>query len=293
MRLATGFFIYLDVIKLAVAHDPYFWGFVDPAPPAPAYLPSLIADTPFLLKWYRLLLGCSAIWLGLQSLMSVGPLIFAGLLGPESVGIRGEPWSNPPDSFGSIVNCLDRGLAGYWAGFWHQTFRRTFEAPATWLAKTLGIKLRSTPGVLLASICAFGISAILHMSGSFSELGDTQPLSGPGFFFATQPLGVLAQIFFTKALRTSGAAKMVPRWLGRIGNVSWALFVMYYTAPYLVEDFARGGVWLFEPLPFSPTRALGLAPAKEEALIGRFPFLLDGVVFPHNGSTWWETGLAL
>jgi hypothetical protein len=293
MQLALGFFLYLDFIKLAVVHDPYFWGFVDPAPPAPAYLPSLIADSPFLLKWYRLLLGCSAIWLGLQSLMSAGPLFFVGLLGPERIGIRGEPWSNPPDSFGSIMNCLDRGLAGYWAGFWHQTFRRTFEAPTTWLARTLGIKLRSTAGLLLASLCAFGISAILHMSGSFSELGDTNPFSGPGLFFISQPIGVLAQILFTKTLRASGTAKFVPRWLGRLGNVFWALFVMHFTAPLLVEDFARGGVWLFEPLPFSPTRALGLAPAKEEALVGRFPFLLDGIVFLHKSSTWWQTGLAL
>jgi hypothetical protein len=292
-KLFFGFVIILDILKLAVIHDRYFWGFVDPVPPAPAYLPSLIADSPFLLKWYRLLLGCGAIWAGISSIMVVGPLVYVGLLGPERVGIRGEPWANPPDAFGSLANVLDKGLAGYWAGFWHQIFRRTFEAPATKLMNALGIKPRSNAGLLVASACAFGVSALLHMSGSFTELGDTRPLSGPGLFFVLQPLGIFAQIFFVRALRASGLAKLVPRWLGRLGNFTWMMYFLYYTAPLLVEDFARGGVLLFEPLPFSPTRALGLAPAKEEAIVGRFPFLLDGVAFWHQGPTWWQSGLAL
>jgi hypothetical protein len=53
------------------------------------------------------------------------------------------------------------------------------------------------------------------------------------------------------------------------------------------DDFARGGVWLFEPIPVSPLRGLGFGQEGDRwwcwGHIG---------VGWYTGKHWWESGIA-
>lgn len=46
--------------------------------------------------------------------------------------------------------------------------------------------------------------------------------------------------------------------VGRLVRLVYVHVWFYHTAPLLMDDFARGGLWLYEPAPISPLRALGL-----------------------------------
>jgi hypothetical protein len=47
-----------------------------------------------------------------------------------------------------------------------------------------------------------------------------------------------------------------PTSIRRTTNVCFVAFWLYTTGPFLTDDFARSGVWLFEPLPVSFMRGL-------------------------------------
>lgn len=59
-------YLVLDLIKVAMMKDQYFWGFVSPTPPPPGYLPSVITRSSVLTKYYRLLLSLSGILVALN-----------------------------------------------------------------------------------------------------------------------------------------------------------------------------------------------------------------------------------
>jgi len=67
------------------------------------------------------------VWLGLQIALALGPLFFAGILGRNLICVRREPWFYP-DHYGNYSIVFDRGLAGWWGGWWHQMFRPGFDA---------------------------------------------------------------------------------------------------------------------------------------------------------------------
>jgi len=62
---------------------------------------------------------------------------------------------------------------------------------------------------------------------------------------------------------------------------------LYFTAPLLVDDFARGGIWLFEPVPFSLFRGLGLGSEGDG-----WWCCGGGLVEWRSGEGWWDTGIA-
>ena len=94
--------------------DTYFLGYINAA--APSYLPTAIRDSHILTKSYRLLLSLSAVYTALWAIFKLGPVFFCGILGPKWIGVRGEPWMNPLDMYGSFGLVLDKGLAGWWGG---------------------------------------------------------------------------------------------------------------------------------------------------------------------------------
>ncbi|KAI6851658.1 hypothetical protein KC358_g70 [Hortaea werneckii] len=157
--IAYGYFA-LDAIKTIMHNDPYFWGYMDAA--APHWLPDIVRQSYHLTKMYRMLLSLYAIYTALWYIFKLGPAFFCGILGPKRVGIRGEAWMNPYDMFGAYNNVLDKGLAGWWGGWWHQIFRFGFEAPAARLLELLGIEKRSLLGKLISLFVAFFLSGCLH-----------------------------------------------------------------------------------------------------------------------------------
>lgn len=192
-------------------------------------------------------------------------------------------------------------------GFWHQTFRFAFEAPTTALLAALGVSKRSGTGKVLSLCIAFFLSGCIHACGSYTQLGDTKPMR-PMCFFLLQGVGILLQMSMVQLLHKVGIAGQAPKSVCRLTNF-FAVFVwMYFTAPLLVDDFARGGVWMLEPLPLSPLRGTRLHPpslimtckGSNDQCIGLgYGAPDDGFfcpwnpVFWHTGSHWYNTGLAL
>ena len=285
IQLSIGY-LALDVIKVLMHHDPYFWGYTDAA--SPSYLPMAVMKSYSLVRAYRLLIGLAAMYTALWQIYKLGPLFFCGIVGPEWIGVRGEAWMNPPDMFGSFNCVLDNGLAGWWGGWWHQVFRVAFEAHSTWLLKRLKIEKTSETGKTVGLLVSFFLSACLHACGSYTLLGDTRPLKGPARFFLLQPFGIVAQMLLTSQLYKFGILDKSPKWLRQTTNFVFVHTWLFFTAPLLIDDFARGGTFLFQPLPISPLRGFGLGAKDDTWFCWR-----DGVAHWRSGKRWWDTGIAL
>jgi hypothetical protein len=246
-------YLLLDFFKTVGSQDPYFWGYV--GHPAPPYFPESLSS-PFVVQSYRMLFALGSIFLAIRAALCLRPLYFLFFGRPESsVDVRCEPWMNP-DSFGSLRTILDHGLAGFWSTYWHQSFRHVFEAPANWIIKALGV--RGMTGRVIRMVLAFASSGMMHAALSYTAIGETSPLRGPMRFFLLQPLGIVFQVLIVQALRRSRFCQDIPSWLGPLSNLGYCLVWGILTAPYLIDDLARGGQFLFEPIPFSVLRWLGL-----------------------------------
>ena len=189
--------------------------------------------------------------------------------------------------YGSYSMVLRKGLAGWWGGWWHQTFRFAFEAPTTWALQKLGWEKRSFRGKALSMILAFTLSGSLHACGSYSLWPETNPLRGPFAFFVLQPVGVGLQMGFSTLLKRAGVTDRVPMWVRGVGNFAYVHFWFYHVAPLLTDDFARGGIWLMEPVPVSVLRGFGLGLEGEGWWCWHWP-----LVGWHTGERWWQSGIA-
>lgn len=277
-------YLVLDICKVVTMLDPYFWGVF--GRPPPSYLPAFMATSSTLLRSYRLILTLLAIYTALQTLFFLGSLLFVGLIGPKYIGARGEPWMYP-DTFGSYRNVFDKGLAGWWGGWWHQTFRFAFDSSSKWAVAKLEWDRKSLKAKILRLFVAFFASGCLHACGSYTMWPPTQPLRGPFLFFFLQTWGIIGQMLAAKALKHYGITERTPKLVRQLVNFLYVHVWFYYTAPLLVDDFARGGVWLFEPVPISPLRGLGFG------LKGEGWWRWGGIYLRwHRGRHWWQSGLA-
>ncbi|MCJ1371522.1 hypothetical protein MMC20_002740 [Loxospora ochrophaea] len=279
-------YLALDLLKVLLMHDPYFWGLLSngdrPTPP-PSYLPHLLTSSPSLTYTYRLLLSLTAIHVTLNAIFDLGPLFFAGLLGPSLLHLRAAPWLHP-DMWGSFTTVLDRGLSGWWGLWWHQTFRFAFEAPSKFALRKLHWHPKSTKGKLLQLAVAFASSAFLHACGSYTSWPHSKPLTGSAAFFLAQGVGVAGQTEAAKVLvRLCGGRERIPRWVRRMGNLVFVAAWFYATGGLLMDDFARCGIWLLEPVPVSFVRGLG----------GEGWWCWSGVLPGWWwGERWWRSGIA-
>lgn len=279
-------YIAIDILKTIVVHDPYFWGLVDRAPPT--WLPYFIQASALWTRAYRLTVSMSLVWIGLRTIYSFGPLFFVGVLGKEYLGSNGEPWMYP-DHYGSYLNVFTRGLAGWWGGWWHQVFRFAFQAGGHWITDDV---LRLQPKTMLSNFVqlfvAFAMSGFLHASGSRTMMGKTMPLSGSFLFFLVQPIGIILEISFKNMLKKAGLLDKAPNWLAWTSNFVYVHAWFFLTGSLLTDDFARGGIWLFEPIMLSPLRGLGFGPE------GTGFFCWGGRHFAwHLDQRWWLSGIAL
>lgn len=251
--ISTSYFI-MDILKVIAIHDPYFWGQVDSA--APSYLPLFIQNSGILTRYYRLFMTQCGVWIALRMIYSLSPLFFVGVLGPKYLGINGEPWMYP-DQYGSYSkNVLDRGLAGWWGGWWHQMFRYAFESGGKWVTTCLRLDPDAQVTKIIQLFVAFALSGYIHASGSKTSIGPSNPWN-PFLFFVLQPIGILIQTLWRAQLKKWGISSRIPWPISQLANFVYTHVWFYFTGPLLADDFAKAGVWLSEPIMLSPLRALG------------------------------------
>ena len=278
-RFIAGAFL-LDIFKTIMMHDPYFV-FGPNSYDLPSHLSKL---SPIQLRFYRLSLSAITIVTALEMAFLIMPVICGLLLGPRVFGQRVEPWYFPT-YWGSFSNIANKGLNGLWGSWWHQTFRFAFAAPSNYLINSGYVKARTMQAKLLALFFAFFISALMHTSCSITQIAKTKPLDPP-LFFILQAVGILIQTSIHSVFKPT--IDKLPKLVRQAGNVLFTFGWLFWTAPWLVDDFARGGVWMWEPVPVSPTRALGFGVEGDTWWCWEH----IGVGW-YSGKHWWESGLAL
>lgn len=277
-------YLIIDALKTAMMHDPYFWGVSDRQPPS--YFPFTLLSQPWMVHSYRLLLSMITIAYAINTIFSLAPLVFVGVFG-SYIGARSEPWIYP-ETWGSYSSVLDKGLAGWWSSWWHQTFRFAFEQPSLRTCEYFSLDRRSVPAKAIQLLTAFGLSGALHACGTYTAAGPTHPISNSFAFFMLQALGIFLEVVVSSTLRKTGIQKHVPQWAMQVWTFVYVHVWFYHTAYLLCDDFALAGIWLYEPIPISLFRGLGLGAAKRDGWwcwSGSF-------IRWYTGKHWWQSGVA-
>lgn len=285
-------YLALDILKLVVIWDPYFLGSISATPPFPL---DYLSVFPGLIRAYRSFVTGAAVYFALLFVTALNPICFLGLstaFPKASRALTATPLDAPwlyTDQFGPITAILDDGLAGAWGKWWHQIFRFGFVSTAKWIISFLPASVTSQRIVrrIITTLVAFGISGLIHGSGSYTQLGEnTRPATGTFLFFILQAVGVFVQDLWARVvvaqLTRSGLAP--PRWLRRTGNVAFVLGWLFFSGYRIADDFANGGMWLTEPLPFSLLRGL----MGQGWLCWRTPWFKY-----HDDGTFWGSGVRI
>ena len=273
----------LDIIKVAMMSDPYFWGLAGYPSLQTSSMPLL---DRVLMSLCRSVLSFAAIYMAVLWIYSLVPLVCVHFLGPELIGVRGEEWMYPPVN-GKFSEVLHGGLQGFWGKWWHQLFRLTLDAAGSWTINHAQMDKRSTLAWLLRLIVAFAMSGFVHACGSYTLWPDTRPWR-PFLFFMIQPVGIACQKYFAYLLEKHRITTRFWRTSRYAANLVFTIIWLWLTFPLLADEFARGGLWLAEPLPISPLRALGAISGE------RLWWCWQGQWWKwHTGDTWWQSGLAI
>lgn len=283
LKVLVGACLVLDFLGTFMMKDPYFiFGREKSVEYAlPWYLAGL---SPWRLEAYRQLFSITGAFWAVAAAYSVADMAH------YCVVIYWCPYRNIPwlytSAFGSFGEVFDRGLAGLWGSWWHQTFRQQFLGPSAFLLKKGLIRKGTMSGNLVGLLSTFAMSGLLHGMGSLSAVPSTKLWSQP-VFFLLQGVGIILQQQLASILqRTFPVIHITMR---RAGNALFTLLWLYATAALFNDDMAAMGLWLLEPVPFSVFRALG------------FGFPGDAVwrwdssyVFRwHSGRHWWQSGIAI
>ncbi|KAI4213763.1 MAG: hypothetical protein LQ351_003729 [Letrouitia transgressa] len=242
----------LDLLKTLASYDPYFATHSPSAYLSPFPFPSLTRLTITLLLTYT----------SLQNIFLLSPLVLNFALGPRILGAHASPWLYPP-YFGPLSALPESGLPGFWGTWWHQIFRSAFSAAGSSLSAALFGIFNSIPQqhkkplrTLITLLTAFILSGFLHASASSTLLSPRTRPRNSFIFFAIQPAGILAQRAASAWLAAWDISPKFPRWARRSVNVAVVLGWAVLTGPLIADEFAGGGIWLYEPLPVSIGRGL-------------------------------------
>ncbi|KAE9381099.1 hypothetical protein N431DRAFT_424729 [Stipitochalara longipes BDJ] len=273
-------YLALDLMKVIMRSDPYYT-FGPNTYALPPYLQGL---NPRTIRFIHQLVSSLAIITSLEMVFYIPSLLLSLLYGPRIFGLRAESWYYP-STWGSFSNILTKGLNGLWGSWWHQTFRFIFSAPTNYFIREGYFSPKSMTAKISALLFAFGISGFLHAGGSISQFPKTYPTHAP-IFFMLQALGILIQSTFCSLLHPQ--IKTLPSWLRKTGNLLFTIAWLFETGYWLTDDFARGGIWHYEPVPVSLFRGLGYGDKGD----GWWCWEHIGVGW-YNGRRWWESGIAL
>ncbi|XXG94533.1 hypothetical protein Hte_000790 [Hypoxylon texense] len=281
-------YLMVDLCAVHMTADPYFilgpeYGTKESLPP---HLASL---SPLALSLQRTTLSFVAVVSALNLALNAGALALAFLPPlPQVLGFRAHPWHLPSPT-GAFAQVLDRGLAGFWGAWWHQTFRFGFAAPARWLAREGLVEPGTARARAAAAASAFLQSAFLHAAGSYSTVPRRTRWWLPPLFFLLAGAGTVLQSWLARAVFRPRIERL-PRWARRLGNLAFVLVWMWMTSWALVDDFGRSGLWLYEPVPVSVARALGCGPTQDRRV-----WRLERDFWPrlYWGGHWWDTGIGI
>lgn len=301
-RLCTAAIMYLilDLLAVIMMKDPYFILGPDIPYPLPTHL---LRFNPFFLHLGRQVMCLAGILSAISAIFNLNDVVQYHLLG-GIFPMRKELWQYP-STFGSFGQVFERGLAGFWGGWWHQvcihqprnnfpltsmlnfqTFRLQFCAPSVWLMRKGYVKTETVRSTLVTLLVSFLQSGFLHASGSYSTIPKTKVWRSPAFFLL-QVLGIMIQQTFT--FTTKKRFPAIPRNVAWGGNILFTLAWLHYTADLFCDDLASAGIWLLEPVPFSFIRALGFG------YPGDHWWRWDRHHWPriYSGEHWWLSGIAL
>lgn len=282
-RLCTIGIMYLvlDSLSVIMVKDPFFCLGPEYDEKLPSHLQGL---SPTALLMFRELGSLLGILAAIAAMFNLNDLFQFYVL-RHVFPIRGELWQYT-SHFGGFSQILDRGLAGWWGSWWHQTFRLQFMAPSTYLIKNGYINQHSMSAKVVSICISFAQSGLLHASGSMTSIPETKAWRALAFFLLQVP-GIMINEFLITAYIAS--IPRVPRRFVQLVNLIFSFSWMYLTAPFFVDDLASTGLWLLEPVPISPVRMMGWG------YPGDHWWRWDRDHWPrwHTGNNWWETGIAL
>ena len=201
-------------------------------------------------------------------------------------GTWGHAWAHRPP-FGDVGSVYTRGSRYFWGTWWHQMFHLTLTAPAVAVIDIYPIQPSGLTARTLALVIPFSVSGAIHASGSYSMWGDIKPMNTLPFF-VLQPAGIAMEAFGSLALKRSGLDTKIPGPVVRMIRISFIVPFFLKTFPLLADDFARGGLFLAEPFPFSVLQVLGLGGEVRSHRLWR----VSGIHW-QTGQTWWQSGLTL
>ena len=291
--LIAFFRLYLtfDLMRAIQTKDPYFYGGL----PIDAGSPSVLyTEAPFLLKFSRLTITSLSVYSILNLIFQLCPIFFSSIPilipYPSTLAITRTPLLSATMYevyWGPLLpSVASKGLAGFWGRFWHQMFRFGISQPSAYIIKRYNLDSRSNTARTIQVLTAFCLSGAIHACASYTSSppidGTTHPITGPWAFFMLQGIGILLQSYVTRAI----GSRSFPVWLRQSGNVLVVLAWAWFTGPLLADDFARCGVWLFEPFPVSVMQ--GLSGNGWWRWGGRWAGW-----WSDPGGRWWKSGIAM
>ncbi|PGH01213.1 hypothetical protein AJ79_07984 [Helicocarpus griseus UAMH5409] len=282
----------LDLMKVLMMHDPYFWGVI-PSPPPPPF-DSLGIVGEFSNQIYRRILPIGAIFCAATCVISSISLFYLGV----ALWIPGvrvwvtipleAPWLHPDAFEPRLPYILDYGVLGFWSKWWHQLFRFTFLQPSSWVYARLPRRLHK-PLIrrTLQLYIVFGLSGLLHAAGSYTQLAPTNPFPNMFLFFFFQAPAIMFQGLVAK-LVVAFLPFQPPRWLRRLANLVFFVAWGYFIGPLGADDWAKGGTWLIEPVPLSLLRGLGFGAEGQGWWYWKGPWFRWW-----HGEKWWDVGIQI
>lgn len=296
-------YLLLDFLKTTMVTDPYFLGLEDLGSPTPwSWLRKLTQTIPIATRLVRLIMSLTGVVSALTFIFSLSPLFFALIL-PSTIDISRitkspllEPWMYPAQWYPLRTSILHTGLAGFWGKFWHQMFRFGISEPSRVVIKSLELRRDGNAARAIQLGIAFTLSGSIHATGSFTtfSLRPTHPIVGPLIFFLLQGVGTIIQTAMVRGLHKHlPFVKALPPVVGQTSNALAVLGWLYITGPLLANDFARCGIWLFEPVPVSILRGLGFGPGGKDE--GWWTWYQEGskTVGWWAGDVVWRSGLGV
>ncbi|KAJ5995005.1 hypothetical protein N7481_001982 [Penicillium waksmanii] len=285
-------YLLLDCLKAVMMRDPFFRGSaITYSPPFPL---SYFEQFPILIRFYHVFISAMGVYVALNFVTSLSPIVFLGLslaFPNASRKLAASPLDASwlyADSFGPFLEpLLDHGLAGCWGRWWHQLFRHGFTMTAGWILSLLPTNLAQNVQLkrIIHIVVSFSLSGFIHACGSYTQFTATRPFSGPFLFFFMQSVGVIGEYIFKTVVFPKLSLPTPPKNLRRAGNAIFVLSWLLFSGARIADDFARGGLWLIEPIPLSPLRGLGLAK-------GSGWWCWEGAWFRYwSDGTYWGSGI--